>query len=74
MDCSLPGSSVHVIFQARVLEWGAIDPSLSSINLLIAQRTYGNTLTTLLKDMIKNTDEYPDEEKYGIRSVYCVLG
>ena len=24
MDCSLPGSSVHVIFQARVLEWGAI--------------------------------------------------
>ena len=25
MDCSLPGSSVHGIFQARVLEWGAID-------------------------------------------------
>ena len=24
MDCSLPGSSVHGIFQARVLEWGAI--------------------------------------------------
>ena len=24
MDCSLPGSSVHVIFQARVLEWDAI--------------------------------------------------
>ena len=22
MDCSLPGSSVHGIFQARVLEWG----------------------------------------------------
>ena len=29
MDCSLPGSSVHGIFQARVLEWGAI--ALSSI-------------------------------------------
>ena len=29
MDCSLPGSSVHGIFQARVLEWGAI--SFSSI-------------------------------------------
>ena len=26
MDCSLPGSSVHGIFQARVLEWGAIVP------------------------------------------------
>ena len=24
MDCSPPGSSVHGIFQARVLEWGAI--------------------------------------------------
>ena len=24
MDLSLPGSSVHGIFQARVLEWGAI--------------------------------------------------
>ena len=24
MDCSLPGSSVHGIFLARVLEWGAI--------------------------------------------------
>ena len=24
MDCSLAGSSIHGIFQARVLEWGAI--------------------------------------------------
>ena len=24
MDCSLPGFSVHRIFQARVLEWGDI--------------------------------------------------
>ena len=24
MDCSLPGSSVHGILQAKVLEWGAI--------------------------------------------------
>ena len=24
MDYSLPGSSVHGIFQARVLEWGAV--------------------------------------------------
>ena len=28
MDCNLPGSSVHGIFQARVLEWGAIAFSL----------------------------------------------
>ena len=24
LDCSLPGSSIHGIFQARVLEWGTI--------------------------------------------------
>ena len=30
MDCSLPGSSVHGIFQARVLEWGAIAFSADS--------------------------------------------
>ena len=24
MDCSLPGSSIHGIFQVRVLEWGVI--------------------------------------------------
>ena len=31
MDCSLPGSSVHGIFQARVLEWGAIAFSEESL-------------------------------------------
>ena len=30
MDCSLPGYSVHGIFQARVLEWGAISFSRGS--------------------------------------------
>ena len=33
MDCSLPGSSVHVISQARVLEWGAIAFSNFFLNL-----------------------------------------
>ena len=32
-DCSLPGSSVHGIFQARVLEWGAIAFSRGSYPL-----------------------------------------
>ena len=31
MDCNIPGSSVHGIFQARVLEWAAI--AFSKINL-----------------------------------------
>ena len=29
VDCSLPGSSVHGIFQARVMEWVAIAFSVS---------------------------------------------
>ena len=31
MVCSLPGSSIHGIFQARVLEWGAI--AFSTVNM-----------------------------------------
>ena len=34
MDCSLPGSSVHGIFQARVLEWVAIAFSATLAQLL----------------------------------------
>ena len=30
MDCSLPGSTVHGIFQARILEWVAISYSRGS--------------------------------------------
>ena len=31
MDCSLPGSSIHGIFQARVVEWGAIAFSCTQV-------------------------------------------
>ena len=37
MDCTLPGSSAHGIFQARVLEWGAIAFSISNNKLLEIQ-------------------------------------
>ena len=43
MECSLPGSSIHGIFQARVLEWGAIAFSISILehyNLLSKQPNY----------------------------------
>ena len=33
MDCSPPGSSIYEIFQARVLEWGAI--AFSDVKLLL---------------------------------------
>ena len=37
MDGSLPGSSAHGIFQARVLEWGAI---AFSDNRILLSHTY----------------------------------
>ena len=39
MDCNLPGFSIHGIFQARVLEWGAIafSSSFSKSNQFTAE-------------------------------------
>ena len=42
MDCSLPGSSVHGTFQARVLEWGAI--AFSTIDEWIKKLWYIYTM------------------------------
>ena len=33
MDCSLSGFSIHGIFQARVLEWGAVAFSVMDMSL-----------------------------------------
>ena len=48
MDCSPPGSSVHGIFQARVLEWGAIAFSNNDDNLVkyFGEITLGKALGT----------------------------
>ena len=55
MDCSLPGSSFHGIFQARILEWGAIafsevlHRSLYSIwNLILYMVEESDTVSLLL--------------------------
>ena len=50
MDCSLPGSSAHGIFQARVLEWGAISFSDLDIDRWIYP-IYGVHFLTLLTRM-----------------------
>ena len=54
MDCSLPGSSVHGILQARVLEWGAIAFSIVvtckfSINLVKSLFYVKSTRTSKIK-------------------------
>ena len=45
MDCSLPGSFVHGIFQARVLEWGAISFSKRVVKMVTKMKgEIGRTL------------------------------
>ena len=46
MDCSLPGSSIHGIFQARVLKWAAIAFSDASDYLEIKGRLGGGRVRT----------------------------
>ena len=48
MDCSLPGSSVHGIFQARILEWGTIAFSVLPHGLCI----FSNVLTPVLTCLV----------------------
>ena len=50
VDCSLPGSSIHGIFQARVLEWGAIAFSVFHIYLSLKR-------ASLVAQMVKNLPE-----------------
>ena len=38
IDCSLPGSSVHGIFQARVLEWVAIASLVTNLDSILKSR------------------------------------
>ena len=50
MDCSLPGSSAHGIFQARVLEWGAIAFS-ANLPLDIAKCSLRGKITSSWKSL-----------------------
>ena len=60
MDCSLPGSSIRVIFQAGVLEWGAIAFSRHSatsnikvIHIYCILVGFGSTLFALVHEAIR---------------------
>ena len=65
-DCSLPGSSVHGIFQAKVLEWGAIAFSRDQIRWIYKAPTTvldpGSALYMLaslvLRDVPANTSPH----------------
>ena len=53
MDCSLPGSSVHGIFQARILEWGAI--AFSGFSWLAASKSLNSSFFLILLFLYKFT-------------------
>ena len=56
MDCSLPGSPIHGICQARVLEWGAIDFSLI--------RDYYQQLYANKMDNVEEMDNFLEEHNF----------
>ena len=71
MDCSPPGSSIHGIFQARVLEWGAIAFSIAYLNSVLKSRDI--TLPTkahIVKAMVFSAVMYGFESWTIKKSVY----
>ena len=74
MDCSLPGSSVHGIFQTRVLEWGAIAFSAKALyfHYFFMYLDYSNEYTCYFSSYS------PGNKKNEIQSVplgvHCAVG
>ena len=68
MDYSLPGSSVHGIFQARVLEWGAIafSDSHNYISLKMNQEKLDCHLRTVKGGQLKGKNILTITEKYSL--------
>ena len=67
MDCSLPGSSIHGIFQARVLEWGAIAFSA------IKKNTFESVLMRWMKlePIIQSEVSQKEKHQYSILTHIC---
>ena len=71
MDCSPPGSSVHGIFQARVLEWGAIGFSESESYWWVNQCSDYLTFPLLLgKKIVWDAHFYKSKIKYSSACLY----
>ena len=62
MDCSLPGSSVHGILQARVLEWGAI-----AFSVHVSRYIFINTIVIVYKYVFIYKINYFKMELWGQR-------
>ena len=62
MDCSLPGSSIHGIFQARILEWGAIAFSGKILILHINTQTPPPREVSILNNQLEITCPKPESK------------
>ena len=70
MDCSLPGSSIHGIFQARVLEWGAIAFSESHCRVWVKMFSpIERAKLCLPASHLPQKEDFPSE-----RAQECVVG
>ena len=80
MDCGPPGSSIHGIFQARVLEWGAIAFS-NKLWKILKEMGLPGYLTCLLRNLyhVKKQQLETDMEQWTgyklgkeyVKAVYC---
>ena len=59
MDCSLPGASIHGIFQARVLEWGAMLGAVKSKHNRNVQACFLFSLSSLFSGKGKKNKLIP---------------
>ena len=68
MDCSLPVSSVHGIFQARVLEWGAVASSEMECYSAIKRNAFESILMRWmnLESIIQSEVSQKEKDKYYI--------
>ena len=73
MVCSLPGSSFHGVFQARVLEWGAIAFSPVSSITELKQALYFQSSVGLSSNLFC-TWVYSSEVTLGVLAIYSVVG
>ena len=76
MDCSLPGSSILGIFQARVLEWGAIAFSVQCLySYIISYLIIYNTISKIVSGflILSLNMLYPKDVCYGNISLVIML-
>ena len=72
MDCSLPGSSVHGIFQARVLEWVAIGLGEGAPNLMGIRNPFIFPLSPTVVSNIRLVMQLLAASPYSLR--FCSSG